>query len=379
MGEKKKSNNVLEINVMMVGGRRCGKTSVLAALHGCFESNLADLPLTISAAAGATLDELEKKRQEVNEYFLRRGTQRTFVPDSNPNLDMLTYTFYISLKDSPDKIKINFIDFPGEWLRDRSHWDKLQDKMAKSRILLVAIDTPHLMEEKGLYNEQRNCCLRICEMVKSVGFADADKGAGMILLIPLKCERYRNDKRMEEVAMRTADAYQPLIQYVKQPGKNGEPSLCQVAVTPIFTMGGAAFEWFERDSDMEIIVDSQFKTPKSAVYYFPDMSKDKPEPLYCEQPLLYVLEFTFNAAQTVIRKGKNPIAKLPEILMQILKNAPVNPLFAVVVDFLAEGIAQWGGTEDYLEYAEAIRKRLKPSGSGDGYRVLVSAVPGGKH
>lgn len=376
MGEKKKFSNVLEINVMMIGGRRCGKTSVLAAMQNCFDSVLVGTPFVMNTEGTAT-DVLEQKRDEVMRYFTDKKEHRTFVPDSNPTENEEKYTFSINLKGSSNKIKINFVDIPGEWLTNGDKRERLEGLMAKSRILLVAIDTPHLMEEDGRYNDQRNRCYRICEMVKSIGFADADKGAGMILLIPLKCERYRNDGRMEEVAARTVDAYQTVIQYVKQPGKNGERSLCQVAVTPIFTMGGAAFDRFERDSDMEIIEDSKFQTPQSAIYYFPDMTKNKPEPLYCEQPLLYVLEFTLNATQTVVKKGKKPFVKLTEKLAQILKNAPVNPLFAVVVDFLAEGIALWGGTEDYLEYAGDIRKRLKYS--GDGYCILIGAVPGGKH
>lgn len=381
MGTKRRSSNELSINVMMIGGRRCGKTSVLAAMQSCFESQLGGLtPFVIGPADGATLDILEDKQKEVSEYFLRKGDQRYFTPDSNPTLEIMEYPFYIKLKDSTDKIKINFIDFPGEWLTNSSKKDELQKLMAKSRILLVAIDTPHLMEEDGLYNDSRNRCFRISEMVKDVGFADANKGAGLILLIPLKCERYRNENRMEEVAMRTKDAYQPLLQYVRQPGKDGERSLCQVAITPILTMGGAAFSKFERGNDMEIIIEPHYKTPKNAIYYFPDMDKKRPEPKYCEQPLLYVLEFTFRVAQSVLKKGnnsKNPIVKISETLAQILKNVPVNPLFSVIASFLAESISEWSGTEDYLKYAKEISGKIKYS--GDGYRILIGAAPGGEH
>ncbi len=372
---KTKKKSVLEINVMMIGGRRCGKTSVLAAMQNCFESQLGGFtPFVIGPSDGATLDVLEEKRNEVREYFLRRGEQRTFTPDSNPTLDVSKYPFYIKLKDSSDSIKINFIDIPGEWLENNDHHDTIKALMEQSRILLVAIDTPYLMEEDGLYNDRRNRCFRISEMVKNVGFADTDKGAGLILLIPLKCERYLNDGRMEEVSVKAKDAYQQMLQYVKQPGNKGERSLCQVAVTPIFTMGGAAFDRFERDGDMEIIIEPHYKTPQNAIYYFPDMTKKEPEPQYCEQPLLYVLEFTFRAAQAVVKK-RNPIGKAGEAIAQILKNAPANPLFSVIVSFLADSISKWSGTEDYLKYAEEISKNLKIS--GEGYRVLTDAALGG--
>lgn len=378
MGEKKesaKSTSELKINVMMIGGRRCGKTSVLAAMQSCFKNVLSETPFVMNTEGNAT-DELEKKRTEVKNYFLYKTTDRTFVPDDNPTGDEKHYTFSIRLKGSSDKIKIEFVDIPGEWLADGEHRERLEELMAESRILLVAIDTPHLMEEEGRYNDQRNRCYRICEMITSVGFADAAKGAGMILLIPLKCERYRNDGRMEDVAARTAEAYQELSNYIMQPGKDGKKSLCQVAVTPIFTMGGAAFDRFKRNDNMDIIIDDKYDTPQCAFYYFPDMTKKAPEPLYCEQPLLYVLEFTLNAMRAVMKK-KNLWEILTEKLVQLLKNAPIDPLYAIIADFLADGIGQWHGTGDYLEYAEDIRKRLKLS--GDGYRILIGAATGGKH
>lgn len=367
-----KPSNELKINVMMVGGRRCGKTSVLSAMQSCFESQFGGMLPFVISSKGATVDELEEKRNEVREYFLCKEKSRTFVPDSNPTFDVTEYPFDISLKDSKNRIKINFIDFPGEWWNNSEYGDKLKKRMNESRILLIAIDTPHLMEEDGLYNDRRNRCFRITEMVKQVGFADVDKGAGLILLIPLKCERYLNDGRMEEVRIKAEKEYEQLIQYVKQPGNDGKRSLCQIAVTPIFTMGGAAFDKFERNSDMEIDIDPQYKTPKKAIYYFPDMTKKEPEPKYCEQPLLYVLKFTFEAAQGVLKKAnnsKNPLLILSETLSRFLKNLPVNPLFSVIADFLAENISALGGTEDYLKYADEIDKRLKKS--GDGYRILT--------
>lgn len=364
--------------MLMLGGRRCGKTSILAAVQDCFETALMGTPFVINTESDVT-NTLADKRAEILMYFRNKGQDRgrSFVPDSNPSFAREDYTFRIALKGSSSCIKLNFTDVPGEWMRDNGHRKDLESLIARSRILLIAIDTPHMMEEKGIFNEYRNNCYNICEMIKSVGFADAAKGAGMILLVPLKCERYRNDNCMERVAAQTAEAYQPLIRYINQPGMNGERSLCQVAVTPIFTMGGAAFSRFERDSEMEIIIDEKFHTPKNAIYYFPDMTKEKPEPKYCEQPLLYVLDFTLSAAQSVLKKGKNPLAKLTDQLAKLLKNAPVNPLFAIVAEFLSEGIALWGGTEDYLAHAEDIRKRKKYE--GDGYRVLIGAVPGGKH
>lgn len=40
------------------------------------------------------------------------------------------------------------MDYPGEWLADREHENLLFETMKKSQILMIAIDTPHMMEKR---------------------------------------------------------------------------------------------------------------------------------------------------------------------------------------------------------------------------------------
>lgn len=377
MDKEKKSaqpgNSEFKVNVMMIGGRRCGKTSVLAAMQDSFNKKVSGTPLRFDTADGTTVKVLGDKISEIQEYFTVKGHSPTFVPDDTPTKDISTYSFNVGLKDSKtkSKIKINFIDLPGEWVVNHTHDDEIMDNMSKSRVLIIAIDTPHLMEENGRFNERRNHCYDIIEMVKRVGFADADKGAGLILLIPLKCERYYNDKRMEEVLIKVKEAYSDLIQYINQPGVDGKRSSCQVAVTPIRTMGGAAFEKFERDDNLEIKLDSGYKTPEEAIYYFPDMNKLKPEPADCEQPVLYVLDFTLRAAQSVKRHSKSNsiLVKIGDVIRQTLSHSPKDLLFLNIASYIVEAIKLWSGAEDYLLYAEEIAKMKKTE--GDGYGVLI--------
>ena len=50
------SVEALKVQVMMVGGRRCGKTSVLAAMKDNFETQFADTNLTIAIDDFDTLE-----------------------------------------------------------------------------------------------------------------------------------------------------------------------------------------------------------------------------------------------------------------------------------------------------------------------------------
>ena len=364
-------NSEFKVNVMMIGGRRCGKTSVLAAMQDSFNKKMSGTSFRFDTADGTTVKVLGDKISEIKEYFTVKGHSPTFVPDDTPTKDISTYSFNVGLQNSKSKIKIGFIDLPGEWVVNHTHDDEIMDNMSKSRVLIIAIDTPHLMEENGRFNERRNHCYDIIEMVKRVGFADSDKGAGLILLIPLKCERYYNDKRMEEVLIKVKEAYSDLIQYINQPGVDGKRSPCQVAVTPIRTMGGAAFEKFERDENFEIKVDPSYKTPEKAIYYFPDMNVLGPEPADCEQPVLYVLDFTLRAVQSVKKRSKlNTIfVKIGDMIAQALSHTPNDPLFSIIANFIAEAVKKWPGAEDYLPYADKIAKMKKTE--GDGYKILI--------
>ena len=75
----------LRIQVMMVGGRRCGKTSILAAMQSNFQELLADTDLTLVCSDMDTLSVLDAKHNEIDDYFNNMGN-RTFIPDNNPLL-----------------------------------------------------------------------------------------------------------------------------------------------------------------------------------------------------------------------------------------------------------------------------------------------------
>lgn len=61
-----------EINVMMFGGRRSGKTSILAAMKECVDQVFRDeqeLGLSISSLDFDTMKALEEKNQELHLYY----------------------------------------------------------------------------------------------------------------------------------------------------------------------------------------------------------------------------------------------------------------------------------------------------------------------
>lgn len=338
-----------KVQVMMVGGRRCGKTSVLAAMKSNFEDRFAKTKLTFSYGNSDTLDILEEKRNEINEYFQDAGN-RTFIPDSNPTEEMQKYSFSVGIAEKRGKIKIDFVDYPGEWLMDKVHRQDLVKCMRESRVIIVAIDTPYMMEEEGRYNENRNHCHRTGEMLK-LAFEEANVLSNLILFVPLKCERYLVDGRIEEVREKTIESYKELIHYFKR-----TPDKYEVAVTPIFTLGDAMFSHFERDDEtMDIILNGASGTPEKAIYYFPDTAVKESHPQYCEQPLVYLLVYLMQSARNTKSNEYN-------------KGFPIYKGFLLLQQF----IFRTTSADDYDEQMKTLMRALKKS--GDGYRILQNPM-----
>ena len=310
----------LSINVMMVGGRRCGKTSVLASMKKCFEKALRGTPLELVCGNDEMLDTIEKKQQEMKQYFSLKGKNKVFIPSEGETSELSYYPFSIGIKDKRARICVNFVDYPGEWLKTEK--GKVKQELQKSRILLVAIDTPHLIEADGTYNDPHNRCWLVSELVKEAKFADASQGAGLILFVPLKCERYYNEGRMDEVNAKVQKAYEGMIDYIKQPGVDGKKSRITMAVTPILTLGGAEFNRFERDKNGNIQVNEISGTP----------AKAKKE------------------------KDKNKKGNIADI----------------VWDWVQVNWLNWPSADDYLHQMDAINQQVKKA--GDGYSVLSKGI-----
>ena len=132
----------------------------------------------IKVGDSATIVALEEKAQDIDTLFNERPYGE-FNTHGRPTADGTEYLFSIERGGwNQDHIALNLYDFPGEWLtsKDKDKHKILEDRMKECGIIIIAIDTPYLMEplsdvEKkpdrvGNWNDQRNYCRRITEMVK---------------------------------------------------------------------------------------------------------------------------------------------------------------------------------------------------------------------
>lgn len=59
----------------------------------------------------------------------------------------------MGLKDRSKSINISIKDFPGEYLDSKP--EEVSNFIEESHIVMIAVDTPYLMEENGKYNEEK--------------------------------------------------------------------------------------------------------------------------------------------------------------------------------------------------------------------------------
>ena len=284
-----------QINVLMLGGKRCGKTTVLASMYREIDKALAGTPLQLNVddQTGQKLDEaiasIEKKMEDFKVPLTRVEV------DDNPTSAMKTYSFQLTLDRS--RIPFQIHDIPGEWLTD-DHQENVRRLVADSQVILIAIDTPYLfskMTDKGygIYHEEYNKPLEIANFFKNSLSVDNVQNR-MILFVPIKCERYYHltytpqlniSKRnyMQELVNAVSCGYRDLLMYLRSAA--GLVNNCTLAITPILSAGGIDFVRFRTDEETGKVI---------SLYQEPEFLRENGrqagyQPQFCEQPMIYTL------------------------------------------------------------------------------------------
>lgn len=342
------------IKVMMFGGRRCGKTSVIAAMKQCIEEKFGDSSL-IMTYDNPTIEIITKKAKEIRGFL--NGTEKTFVPDEGTTVDESEYNFEISLKGKNGTIGLTFYDYPGEWLSRAERQKTLKEHVNNSNIFIIAIDTPLLIEEPdeahkdkiGRFNDDSNKPEIVCNTIKSVL---KDRGTPdfppLVMFVPLKCEKYYNEGKMNVVNKKVHAAYRSLFDFF---GGDNESNY-EVVIAPILTFGKdtAQFSRFEYDDNGKIILGTD-GLPEKSLYI--RIGTQPYSPLYCEQPLLYSLEYLLHMA----RKQKEAEYVSGKWFTNFFKS-------------LFDSLRKLPNAKDFLEQEKAIRKKLRKDDDGDGYEIV---------
>lgn len=304
-----------EIRVLMLGGKRCGKTTVLSSMCGAIDKALAGTGLAIDVDPN-TKAELEKARIAIQQKMKEFEKPLTSCEvDENPTSAERSYKFSLkrevngSTKGSGIPFRIH--DIPGEWLTNENS-DKVKALIKDCQVIMIAIDTPYLMAKRtdkgyGQYHEKYNKSVEITNFFINC-LSVEDLRDRMILFVPIKCERYYHLDRsahlrefgrryMQEVTQAIGAGYRELLLYLQ--ACDELINRCTIAVTPILSAGGIDFINFREDPETGKMV-SYYQAPE-----FLAESEMGYCPKFCEQPMIYMLAYLLMQACDNQQKGNS--------------------------------------------------------------------------
>ncbi|MFH7030736.1 MAG: hypothetical protein ACHBN1_36680 [Heteroscytonema crispum UTEX LB 1556] len=266
-----------EVKITMLGPSGVGKTTLLTAMYEQFESNIGktNLQLTPDEESSAILQErLVELKTLLDDFEATGGIQGT---EGEPDA-LRSFIFGLGKKGEKPSLQLHFQDYPGGYHAAKATPEKRQfvkDMLQECVAVLIAIDAPALMEQKGKWHELINRPQQMTDLFKTA-YQDLDSPR-LVIFAPVKCEKYLQDeKSARELLQRVKEGYAKLIDLF-----NSGILLSKLVtvVTPVQTVGSVVFSRVEINTNYPHF---RFRKSSHDAEYTPKNS---------EQPLRYLLRF----------------------------------------------------------------------------------------
>lgn len=321
------------VNILMVGARRCGKSSVLASMIKQLseDKRLYDLCTVEQSDTNEGGVPLSKKRNDLQSFIEKNLGGQHYLVDFNSDTDFSEYTLKINFKNTildMGRIYLRFVDCPGEvWTNFGTSASKnpqksgsdirelqLRQYLKNADVLMIVIDTPYLMADgtDGGKFKNVNSTIEIKSLIQEYCEGmDADKKL-KVIFVPVKCERWENE--LSNVNAKLQEWWRPMFDLLENRAN------VSYSIIPAITAGGIQFAEFsvptllnnrrcvrlgrspfvrmedgttkELDTNDELIKDSEFLAFKQFPYYSWFRNNGNGYcPQNCDQIALHVLRF----------------------------------------------------------------------------------------
>ncbi|MBG0850541.1 hypothetical protein I2W78_01385 [Streptomyces spinoverrucosus] len=267
------------LEVTMLGPSGAGKTSLLASMYVQYSSVIGgtDLDLTPVGETAARLTDVVAVLKS-----LSRSVQVRDRVANTSALDLHRYEIGVGRKNRKSRFVLRFTDYAGGLLRDPNGTPVAQgvrNALADSPVVVLAVDTPSLMERDGLYHERINAPYLMYEQVKEI--LRSDDRPRLLLVVPLKCEKYvATEHGSAELLSRVRTGYQPLFDHIAH--ADVRPRVGCVVI-PVQTTGSIVFSSITESPNGELRF--HFRSRRAGAEY---------RPVHTDQPLRYALRFVLN-------------------------------------------------------------------------------------
>lgn len=250
------------LKVIMMGGRRCGKTSALASLfdqmvNGPVKDYFTVSDRTVLETKGfETQDSLNDKILElINKLETNAGNSSLFLVDNSPTYNVWHYNLRLQVPGKKREMDIEFCDIPGEYFENSKEESKQQFKeetealIKASDVFVIVVDTPYLMgsiEETtkdtcpDSINLGTNRVKEIQNFLTNIDNKDG-KDAKMVIFVPLKCEKWAKEPNgLNRVTARLKEVYGTHICNLSAFEK------MNISIIPMQTSGNIIFSEFKK-------------------------------------------------------------------------------------------------------------------------------------
>lgn len=250
------------LKVIMMGGRRCGKTSALASLfdqmvNGPVKDYFTVSDRTVLETKGfETQDSLNDKTLElINKLETNAGNSSLFLVDNSPTYNVWHYNLRLQVPGKKREMDIEFCDIPGEYFESSKEESKQQFKeetealIKASDVFVIVVDTPYLMgsiEETtkdicpDSINLGTNRVKEIQNFLTNIDNKDG-KDAKMVIFVPLKCEKWAKEPNgLNRVTARLKEVYGTHICNLSAFEK------MNISIIPMQTSGNIIFSEFKK-------------------------------------------------------------------------------------------------------------------------------------
>jgi GTPase SAR1 family protein len=340
--------------IAMCGPSRVGKTSIITALLQEAESIFAEAASTMELVPDERTGKLIARQVTSLQGDISVGEFNPGSLSGNQSSNEFVLDLQMKIKkkwwdDFEERIFGNsrtksyfnksirwaILDYPGAWLEGESppkdQWQKCQDWVRESRVLIVPVDAAVLMETKmPIHKKARFSILRLYQaeiLTRQWAMGRCEKKEnGMLILAPLKCESYFSDnggvvdksKYLENI---TKHFYQKLVDTAKKQCQNVSISFQYHPVDTIGCVEIKDSEWVTKNREGEV------------------GQEVKPENL----------EFK---ADYIVREGQGyrPLGAA-DLLLEICKE--------VISSRSGKGVAKWPAIGGYLDSVPQLKKEIE--------------------
>lgn len=245
--------NQIIYKIGIIGPTRVGKTSLLTALLADSKELLRNQPVSIEAPPGSpTARKIANNNQDLQGSIF--AGELDFNSNAIKGTEQSTeFEFELKHKFNPNdfSVKLKFLDYPGGWI-DETHrtsdqqqfWNKCQQFIEESPMLIIPIDATIIMETKDVRHKKVIPYLLALESVKnaSENWAKArsqrKQEPAILFICPIKCETYTKDHtKQRELYEKIKEIYKDILDTIKREHNNIE-----IIYNPIDTIGCIAVQ-----------------------------------------------------------------------------------------------------------------------------------------